>query len=104
MKKTYVQDDTGKFVEKSKTKHRHHFVRGDFGDAISPHDGRPISGNRQLREHEKRTGLTNDLDSLRSQANHTTAPPSRREMRDAIADSIDRVSSSGFHREIRYDE
>ena len=109
MRKTYVQDETGKFVEKPKRKSRLHFVRGDSDSFVSPVNGDIVTGNRQLREHEKRTGMTNDLDSLREQAANSgkTAAPTtrqRRDMRDTIADSMERASSSGFHREVRYDE
>lgn len=105
---TYVQDASGKFIEKVRTHNRVHAVMDDSIDFISPIDGSHISGNRQLREHNKRHGVSNDLDSLKSQAQQSLARDpaggQRKERTTALLDSWDRTQSSGFSREIKYDE
>lgn len=67
MRRTYRQNkDTGKFEEVRRTQnHKLSSVTDDITPYVSPVDGSVISNKRQLESHNKRNGVTNDLDSLR---------------------------------------
>ena len=108
MKRTYKQDpETGKFYEVVKQKtHRGHFVLTSSVDFISPISGEHIRSSRQLAEHNKQHGVSNDLDSLREQTTRAREPVrlNARERKDNIADAYERASSSGFSRRVEYDE
>ena len=99
---TYRQDrETGKFVEVRKVVGASHFIRGAFQPFVSPVDGSPISTRQQLADHNKKHGMSNDLDHLREQtqkSNEKKPVGTARERKLAIKDAIDRVSSSGFTR------
>lgn len=88
-----------------------HFVRGDIEAFVSPVTGEVISSRAGLREHEKRTGQTNDLDSLRAATqrevnkSHTdNSPRAVHERKLAIKDGIERAQSSGFRRNPEYQQ
>ena len=107
---TYRQDRvTGEFYEVVKTRsNREHYITG-FDAFVSPVDGSVINNATQLREHERRTGQTNDLDHLREQAQKEVnrkivSPGTVEERKQAIRDPVERVRSSGFSRRILYDE
>ena len=73
-------------------------------DFVSPIDGSHIRNSRQLADHNKRHGVSNDLDSLREQT--AKAKPqefSVKKRKDDINDAIERASSSGFSRRVRYE-
>ena len=99
---TYRQDrETGKLIEVRKVVGQGHFIRGVFQPYVSPIDGTVIKSRGGLAEHNKRHGVSNDLDHLREQAqksNEKTPVGTVRERKLAIKDAIDRVSSSGFTR------
>ena len=78
-----------------------HFIRGSFQPYISPIDGSVIKSRGGLEEHNKRNGVSNDLDHLREQAQRRPEDSSKQERKDAIADTIERMSSSGFNRRVR---
>lgn len=107
-KRTYRQNtETGKFYEVTRTpRTRQSIIQVSHVDFVSPVDGSHIRNSRELVEHNKRHGVSNDLDSLREQTARAQekTPFSRRERRDAIADSIERASSSGYSRRVPYDE
>ena len=99
MKKTYRQNrDTGKLIEvvRSRVKDSH-FIRLPFFGFISPIDGSGISSEKQLAEHNRKHGVTNDLDHLREQSQQRRPQESRAERREDIRDTMERMSSSGFH-------
>lgn len=103
--------ETGKLVpiETDNRKSRAPTVRSDSGTFVSPIDGSVVHGRAGLREHAKRTGQTSDIDSLREQAYRRTQPRvhTEKEVRarkDNIADVMERVQSSGFHRHIQYED
>lgn len=103
--------ETGKLVPvgRSARKSSSPNVRSDSGTFVSPIDGSIINGNAGLREHAKRTGHTNDMDSLREQAARRNQPRvhTEKEVRarkDNIADVMERVKSSGFHRHVQYED
>ena len=81
-------------------------VHVDNVDFISPVDGTHIRSSRELVDHNKRHGVSNDLDSLREQtsrANEQIAGLSQRERKDMINDAINQVSSSGYSRRKNYE-
>ncbi len=104
---TYVLRN-GKLVEKKTQNNRRHFVSDDISAFVSPIDGSVISSRSGLREHNKRHGVSNDLDSLKSQAQQSLARDpaggQRKERTASLLDSWDRAQSSGYSREIKYDE
>ena len=98
---TYRQNrETGEFYEVRKVVRAGHYIRGVFDPYVSPIDGTVIKSRGGLAEHNKRHGVTNDLDHLREQSQRKPEL-SKQERKDAIADAMERVSSSGFHREVR---
>ncbi|MBT7878437.1 MAG: hypothetical protein HN738_10175 [Gammaproteobacteria bacterium] len=74
-----------------------------FQEVIAP-DGTRIASSAQMQEFTTRTGMTNDLDSLRGQAdNHRSRiakTSTKKERVAAIRDSIERLSSSSYHRRV----
>ena len=92
-------------VQASNESARGLLIHVDNVDFISPIDGSHIHNSRELVDHNKKHGVSNDLDSLREQTeragnkNHL----SRRERKDAINDAMHRVSSSGFSRREQYE-
>lgn len=99
----YRQDRvTGKLHEiKEQRSSAHHFVQSDIEPFTSHVDGSHIRTRRDLVEHNKRNGVSNDPDSLKEQAQRANAPKrdSRAERyakRMAIKDAIERTQSSGF--------
>lgn len=111
-RRTYRQDaETREFYEvvKQKTHGIAPSVRGDIDPYISPVDGSVISSRSGERAHNKRHGVSNDQDSLREQTEKAgrtreVSPQERHERKLAIKDSMERVASSGFHRNIRYED
>ena len=100
---TYRQDrETGKLIEVRKVVGKSHFIRGVFQPYVSPIDGSVIKSRGALAEHNKRHGVSNDLDHLRDQAqksnSRTRETGTAHERKLAIKDAIERVSSSGFTR------
>ena len=99
---------TGELIEISNGPICHHHSVSVFDSFVSHVDGTTIRNSDDLRAHNNRHGVSNDPDSLREQTaqqdnrQHTTG--SRQERIAAIRDSMERVQSSGFHREIIYDE
>ena len=84
-------------------------VRSDSGSFVSPIDGSIVNGNAGLREHEKRTGQTSDLDSLREHSARAGERPKlterdKRQRKDQIANAMERAQSSGFHRHVQYED
>jgi len=103
MRKRYRQDAiTGKLIEIVRTPPKAIHSVGVFQEVISPVTGERIASRAQLAEHEKRTGLTNDLDSLRGQTKRenerTVNTGSKHERKLAIKDAIERTRSSGYNR------
>ncbi len=78
-----------------------------FQEVIAP-DGTRIASSSQMQEYTARTGLTNDLDSLRGQADNHRAriakTSTKKERVAAIRDSIERVSSSNYRRRVNYEQ
>lgn len=109
-KRTWVQDaKTGKLREVTKERvSRHNLAIHSFSPVISPVTGEHIRSATQLREHEKRTGMTNDLDSLREQAQrestrkHKTG--TRQDRLNGLLDSWERAESSGYSRRVEYED
>ena len=104
----YAEDGSIKvscLVECESVQSRGLLIHVDHVDFVSPVDGSHIRTGKQLIDHNKRHGVSNDLDSLREQtqrANETTVL-SKSERKDAINDAMHRVSSSGFSRRVRYE-
>ena len=99
--------ETGKLVEIVKRKPVPGvFIHVDDVDFISPVDGTRIRNSRELIDHNKRHGVSNDLDSLREQTARANEPVrlSKRERKDNIADAFERASSSGFSRRVDYED
>ena len=82
------------------------FIQTDDVNFISPIDGSHVRSRKQLVDHNKRHGVSNDLDSLREQTARARDPKtlSSRERKDNIADAYERASSSGFSRRVEYEE
>ena len=61
--------ETGKLIEVKKVRAANSgpAVHRDIEPFVSHVDGSYISSNSQLREHNKKHGVSNDLDSLREQ-------------------------------------
>jgi len=81
-----------------------------FQEVIAP-DGTRIASRDAMRDYENRTGMTNDLDSLRTQtrrelnrANEVTKPKKDPTRIPALLDAFERASSSGYSRRPVYDE
>ena len=110
MRRTYRRDPvTGEFYEvQRQVDHQRSIVR-NFEPYLSPVDGSIIRNRSDLKEHEKRTGQTNDIDHLREVTNRENArrvksPGTMEERKQAIRDAAERVRSSGFSRRKLYDE
>jgi hypothetical protein len=110
-KRTWRQlhDGTMVEVEPSKDRPKHHYVQGPMEPFTSPIDGTRIANRQQLAEHNRRHGVSNDLDSIREQAKRAQrkgeeTPQTRHERKLAIKDAIERVESSGYHRKKQYHE
>jgi|TARA_R110000822_G_scaffold47505_1_gene125962 MFS superfamily sulfate permease-like transporter len=85
-------------------------VHMDLDSFVSPIDGTVISSRPLLEEHNRRHGVTNDLDSLRektanemARARNISPYGTKKQRIEAIRDSIERVSSSGYRREQNYE-
>ena len=103
-------DENGKIIQScveacEAAAFRGHFVRSGNVDFISPIDGSHIRNSQQLVDHNKRHGVSNDLDSRRQQTADANKPMklSKTERRDDINDAIERASSSGFSRRVNYE-
>ena len=95
--------ETGKLIEVGKTVGTGHFIRGAFVPYVSPVDGTVIRTRSELTDHNKRNGVSNDLDSLREQtqrSNDRTHETGKHERKLAIKDAMERMSSSGYHRRV----
>lgn len=108
MRRRFRQDAvTGKLIEITRTKSKAIHSVGVFQEMISPVTGERIANRAQLLDHNKRTGMTNDLDSLREQTRRENerAPDmgSKHERKLAIKDAIEQRRSSGYNREINYE-
>ena len=71
VRRTWRQDaTTGKLVEvtRSRSANKAAHVRDDIQSYVSPIDGSIISSRSREREHNKRHGVSNDLDSLKEKA------------------------------------
>jgi hypothetical protein len=84
-----------------------HFV-GVFEELIAP-DGTRIASRSQMHDYTQRTGMINDLDSLREKAKNQVnrqiqAAGTPQQRKAAIRDAIERTSSSGYHRRVEYYE
>jgi hypothetical protein len=102
-------DDNGEptkhgWVEKPKRKASNAPMIGIF-DAVTAPDGTRIGSMDQMRDYTNRTGMTNDLDSLRGQgqaelerSRNIKAPGTKKERVAVIRDAIAQASSSGYHR------
>lgn len=109
MKRIYRQDiETGEMREVAPRQVRHLHSIGVFETVISPATGERIANRAQMADHNRRTGLTNELDSLRQQTNNEiNRKPytgTAHERKTAIRDAMEQVSSSGFHREVQYED
>ncbi len=111
MRRRWRQDlETGELIEitNKRASARVH-IHVDNVDFVSPIDGSRIRNNRELVSHNRKHGVTNDLDSLREQTQKARAGKSEtretaHERKLAIVDAIERASSSGYHRKVEYDE
>jgi|TARA_R110000796_G_scaffold134980_1_gene251098 MFS superfamily sulfate permease-like transporter len=81
-------------------------IHMDVDAFVSPIDGTIISSRPVLVEHNRRHGVTNDLDSLKektsremARAGNIKAGGTRKERVAEIRNAIERASSSGYHRE-----
>ena len=96
--------ETGKLIEVGKTVGTGHFIRGAFVPYVSPVDGTVIKTRAGLIDHNKRNGVSNDLDSLREQAQRSNDRDhevgSKHERKLAIKDAMEQAESSGYHRRV----
>ena len=96
------------WVEKPKTKRgRHHYVGNDMAPMYLRDSDTVINSKSHLREYEKRTGLTQDIDSLREQgqrelsrAANIRPEGTRRERIALIKQEFERAESSGNNRNL----
>ena len=101
MKKTWVQDpETRKFVLKEdylrKQNSSKGFIQEDIKPFVSPIDGEPIYTRRQLREHNKKHGVTDMRDygndwfsrKAKERSDTITGKRDRNERIDAIKKSL----------------
>lgn len=77
MKRTYRQDrETGKLYEVTPGTTRRGFVGTDeVSPFVSPVDGSVIRTRKQLEEHNRRNGVSNDPDHLREQVERARDRP-----------------------------
>ncbi len=94
----WTQDrETGKFIEVQKVRKASNgpYVHRDIEPFVSPVDGSVISSANQLRDHNKKHGVSNDLDSLREQTQRemlrTPYTGTREERITAIRESIEKL-------------
>lgn len=80
-------------------------IHMDLDSFVSPIDGTVISSRPGLVEHNRRHGVTNDLDSLKektsremARAGNIKAAGTKKERVAGIRNAIERASSSGYHR------
>lgn len=75
MRRTYRQNkETGKFEEVNRSySQKLASVTDDLVPFISPVDGSHISTKGELERHNKRNGVTNDIDSLKEKASQQLA-------------------------------
>ena len=109
MRYVWGKDETGKetWVPKPRREGaRLHHIHLDDAPFISPVTGELITGRRDLREHNERTGYTNDPDSLREQGQRELARAgnirpegTRRERIALIRDEFERHQSTGNNRD-----
>ena len=85
---------------------RGHYIQSSDVNFISHIDGTHLKSRRDLVNHNRQHGVSNDLDSLREQTARANEPIrlSQRERKNNIADAYERASSSGFSRRVEYSE
>lgn len=109
MRYIWGENEQGKktWVEKPrKETRRFHHIHVDIGPFVSPVDSSVVNGRADLREHNKRHNVTNDLDSLKEQgqrelsrAANIRPAGTRRERIALIRDEFERHQSSGNNRD-----
>jgi hypothetical protein len=109
MKRSWRQDsETGKLVEILRTPSKRLHSVGVFQELVSPVTGERIANRQQMADHQRRTGMTNDMDSLREQTRkELTRKPdtgTRKERITAIRTALEKASSSGYHRTVQYED
>lgn len=107
-RRRYRQDkETGKLIEIIPQPKQHFHSVGVFEEVVAP-DGTRIASRGQMQAFEHRTGLTNDMDSLREQSQNVLTRKrgtgTKKERIAALLDAHDRVQSSGFGRRAEYDD
>ena len=105
--KTYRQNpDTKEWYEVERGYRKETAGYVSFEPFISPVDGRRVRTVKELGEHNRRHGVTNDIDSLREQGQRELKRKpntgNKKERVAALLDAYDQVSSSGFSRRIHY--
>jgi hypothetical protein len=110
MRYIWGEDEQGKktWVEKPRKKEgRFHYVGNDMAPMYLRDSDTVINSKSHLREYEKRTGLTQDLDSLREQqqrelsrAANIRPEGTRRERIALIRDEFARAESSGNNKDL----
>lgn len=85
-------------------------IHKDIEPFKSPIDGSAINTRSQLEAHNKRHGVSNDLDSLRERSaqylksQHVDTAVNKRERIAKLVEAYDRASSPDFSRRKQYDE
>jgi hypothetical protein len=85
-------------------------IRMDVQPFRSPIDGTMINTRVDLENHNRRHGVTNDLDSLRENTKRhlergRAAPASAKKERiNALIEAYDRTQSSSHQRQVRYED
>jgi len=109
MRRRWRQDrETGKLIEIAaeapKASHAIHVVE-PFRSSV---DGTMIRNAQDLKAHNRRNNVSNDPDHLKEQIhrskNRTYEVGTKKERVAAICDAIERASSSGYHRNIQYED
>jgi hypothetical protein len=108
-RRTYRQNpDTKEWVEVERGHRKETVGYASFESFVSPIDGRRVRNVKELTEHNRRHGVTNDIDSLREKGrrelNRKPNTGNKKERVAALVDAYDRVQSSGFSRRIKYDD
>lgn len=86
------------------------YIRGDFKPFVSPVDGSVINTSRDLANHNKRHGVSNDPDSLLEKTTQyldsygKVDESQKGERIDALVEAYDRASVPGFNRKKEHED
>lgn len=109
MRQRFRQDlVTGKLVEIVQTKPKATQAIHVVNPFVSHVDGTTIKNSQDLRDHNRRNNVSNDPDLLKEQVarsnNRSHEVGTKKERVAHILDAMERTQSSGYHRNIQYED